>query len=141
MACHTDRWLRGALLSGQAERTWELAQHATALVGHIRSTHTADGYTALLMGNLAAFHHAHGQYDAAHSLLELEWLGRARAPLDRSTRSAFAVAGCREIHPYPRLVVPRTHSAYDEVNRHPQRRQLLGESLHSRLALTANQVQ
>ncbi|KMS76588.1 hypothetical protein ACM01_05310 [Streptomyces viridochromogenes] len=82
VACHTDRWLRGALLSGQAERTWELAQHATALVGHIRSTRTADGYTALLMGNLAAFHHAHGQYDAAHSLLELEleWLGRAGDP-------------------------------------------------------------
>ncbi|MFG3590486.1 hypothetical protein [Streptomyces sp. NPDC047990] len=82
VACHTDRWLRGALLSGQAERSWELAQHATALVGHIRSTHTADGYTALLMGNLAAFHHAHGQYDAARALLELEleWLARAGDP-------------------------------------------------------------
>ncbi|MFJ2607989.1 hypothetical protein ACIO13_23895 [Streptomyces sp. NPDC087425] len=82
VACHTDRWLRGALLSGQAERSWELAQHATALVGHIRATQTADENTALLMGNLAAFHHAHGQYDAAHSLLELEldWLERAGDP-------------------------------------------------------------
>lgn len=82
VACHTDRWLRGALLTGQAERSWELAQHATALVGHIRATQTADGHTALLMGNLAAFHHAHGQYEAAHNLLELEleWLARADDP-------------------------------------------------------------
>ncbi|MGI5372598.1 hypothetical protein [Streptomyces iakyrus] len=82
VAYHTDRWLRGALLTGQAERSWELAQHATALVGHIHTTQTADGHTALLMGNLAAFHHAHGQYEAAHSLLELEleWLQRAGDP-------------------------------------------------------------
>ncbi|GGT87747.1 NB-ARC domain-containing protein [Streptomyces violascens] len=82
LAFHTDRWLRGALLTGQAERTWELAQHATALVGHIRSAGTADTFTALLMGNLAAFHHAHGQYESAQRLLEqeLEWLVQAGDP-------------------------------------------------------------
>ncbi|MEU2624624.1 hypothetical protein ABZ642_42045 [Streptomyces sp. NPDC007157] len=93
VACHTDRWLRGALLTGQAERSWELAQHATALVGHIRATQTTDENTALLMGNLAAFHHAHGQYDAAHSLLELEleWLQRAGDPDEGLTAQAHTL--------------------------------------------------
>ncbi|WP_107471483.1 NB-ARC domain-containing protein [Streptomyces sp. PTY087I2] len=82
LAFHTDRWLRGALLTGQAERSWELAQHATNLVGHIRSAGTADTFTALLMGNLAAFHQAHGQYESAQGLLqlELEWLVQAGNP-------------------------------------------------------------
>ncbi|MER5724691.1 NB-ARC domain-containing protein [Streptomyces sp. NPDC002418] len=82
LAFHSDRWLRGALLTGQAERSWELAQHATALVGHIHSAGTADTFTALLMGNLAAFHHAHGQYESAQRLLELEleWLVQAGNP-------------------------------------------------------------
>ncbi|WP_159106956.1 hypothetical protein, partial [Streptomyces coelicoflavus] len=82
LAFHTDRWLRGALLTGQAERSWELAQHATNLVGHIRSAGAADTFTALLMGNLAAFHQAHGQYESAQGLLqlELEWLAQAGNP-------------------------------------------------------------
>ncbi|MFJ5834667.1 hypothetical protein [Streptomyces sp. NPDC093089] len=82
LAFHTDRWLRGALLTGQAERSWELAQHAGALVGHIQAAQIVDEHTALLMGNLAAFHQAHGQYEAARELLELEleWLDRAGDP-------------------------------------------------------------
>ncbi|MEV0266055.1 hypothetical protein AB0I49_32605 [Streptomyces sp. NPDC050617] len=82
VASHTDRWLRGAMHTGQAERAWELAQHAAALVRHIEAAEVADLYTSLLMGNLAAFHHAHGQYDAAQRLLELEleWLRRAGDP-------------------------------------------------------------
>ncbi|MEV5975074.1 hypothetical protein [Streptomyces sp. NPDC051921] len=93
LACHTDRWLRGALVTGQAERSWELAQHATVLVGHIRSAQVADEHTALLMGNLAAFHHAHGQYDAARGLLELEleWLSRAGEPDAGVTAQAHAM--------------------------------------------------
>ncbi|MEV5385709.1 hypothetical protein [Streptomyces sp. NPDC052721] len=95
LAFHTDRWLRGALLTGQAERSWELAQHATALVGRIRAAEVADGPTALLMGNLASFHLAHGQYDAAHRLLELEleWLRGAGEPdpgLAAQARTALA---------------------------------------------------
>ncbi|MEV7521279.1 NB-ARC domain-containing protein [Streptomyces sp. NPDC091371] len=82
LAFHTDRWLRGALLTGQPERSWQLAQHASALVGYIRLAGTADTFTALLMGNLAAFHHAHGQYESAQRLLklELEWLVQAGNP-------------------------------------------------------------
>ncbi|WP_432747206.1 ATP-binding protein [Streptomyces sp. JH002] len=93
VAFHTDRWLRGAIHTGQAERAWELAQHATALVGHIKAVPVADLHTSLLMGNLAGFHHAHGQYDAAQNLLELEleWLRRAGDP-DRSlTAQAHAL--------------------------------------------------
>lgn len=82
VASHTDRWLRGAMHTGQAERAWELAQHAAALVRHVEAAQVADLYTSLLMGNLAAFHHAHGQYEAAQNLLELEleWLRRAGNP-------------------------------------------------------------
>ncbi|WP_405500915.1 NB-ARC domain-containing protein [Streptomyces anulatus] len=82
VAGHTDRWLRGAMHTGQAERAWELAQHAAALVRHSEAAEVADLYTSLLMGNLASFHHAHGQYDAAQRLLELElnWLRRAGDP-------------------------------------------------------------
>ncbi|MFD9211822.1 hypothetical protein ACFVY9_01645 [Streptomyces sp. NPDC059544] len=82
VASHADRWLRGAMHTGQADRAWELAQHAAALVRHIKTAQVTDLYTSLLMGNLAAFHHAHGQYDAAQSLLELEleWLRRAGDP-------------------------------------------------------------
>ncbi|MFB7633946.1 NB-ARC domain-containing protein [Streptomyces sp. NPDC056149] len=85
VASHTDRWLCGAMQTGQAERAWELAQHAAALVRHIETGKVADQYTSLLMGNLAAFYRAHGQYDAAQNLLELEleWLRRAGDP-DRS---------------------------------------------------------
>ncbi|WP_143670229.1 hypothetical protein [Streptomyces antimycoticus] len=82
VASHTDRWLRGAMQTGQADRAWELAQHAAVLVRHIETAQVADAHTSLLMGNLAAFHRAHGQYDAAQSLLELEleWLRRAGDP-------------------------------------------------------------
>ncbi|MFI1035226.1 hypothetical protein [Streptomyces sp. NPDC020951] len=93
VASHADRWLRGAMYTGQAERAWELAQHAAALVRHIQATQVTDDSTALLMGNLAAFHHAHGQYDAAQSLLELEleWLGRAGDPDEGLAAQAHAV--------------------------------------------------
>lgn len=93
VASHTDRWLRGAIQTGQAERAWELAQHATALVRHIERAQVADGYTSLLMGNLAAFHHAHGQYEAAQSLLELEleWLRRAGDPDEGMAAQAHTV--------------------------------------------------
>ncbi|MFI9175507.1 hypothetical protein [Streptomyces lincolnensis] len=71
-AGHTNQWLLGAIETGQAERSWELAQHATALVWHIEEAGVADLHTCLLMGNLAAFHLAHGQYEVAQGLLERE---------------------------------------------------------------------
>ncbi|MGW2305428.1 NB-ARC domain-containing protein [Streptomyces sp. NPDC001809] len=72
IAAHTDQWLLGAIETGEAERSWELAQHATALVGHIEDAGVADLHTCLLMGNLAAFHLSHGQYETAQRLLERE---------------------------------------------------------------------
>lgn len=82
VASHTERWLRGAIQTGQAERAWELAQHAATLVRHIETAQVADEYTSLLIGNLAAFHGTHGQYNAVQYLLELEleWLRRAGNP-------------------------------------------------------------
>ena len=56
-------------------------------------------------------------------------------------RSPFALAWCSEIHPYPRLEVPGTHFAYDEVNGRPDWGQFLSESPHTRFAPLANHVQ
>ncbi|CUW25474.1 ATP-binding protein [Streptomyces reticuli] len=78
-AGHTNRWLLGAIETGQADRAWELSQHATALVRHIEDADVADLHTCLLMGNLAAFHLAHGQYETARQLLEQESVRLARA--------------------------------------------------------------
>ncbi len=78
-AGHTDRWLLGAIEAGHAERAWELSQHATALVGHIEDAGIADLRTCLLMGNLAAFHLAHGRYETAERLLAQERVRLAQA--------------------------------------------------------------
>ncbi|MFJ7988501.1 hypothetical protein [Streptomyces sp. NPDC096351] len=72
VAAHTDKWLLGAIETGEAERSWELAQHVTALVGHVEDAGIADLHTCLLMGNLAAFHLSHGRYETAQRLLEEE---------------------------------------------------------------------
>ncbi|PVC82362.1 NB-ARC domain-containing protein [Streptomyces sp. CS014] len=72
VAAHTNQWLLGAIEAGEAERSWELAQHVTALIGHVEDVGIADLQTCLLMGNLAAFHLAHGQYETAQQLLERE---------------------------------------------------------------------
>jgi hypothetical protein len=95
MACHTDRWLRGAIETGQAERAWELAQHASALIRHIEATQTADTYTSALMGNLAGLYLVNGRYKSAQELLEreLEWLHIAGDPdegLAAQTHSVLA---------------------------------------------------
>ncbi|WNI14075.1 hypothetical protein [Actinacidiphila sp. ITFR-21] len=71
-AAHTDVWLVQALRTGQAERSWLLAQHAAVLVGHLTTAGLAHNAAANLMGNLAAFHYGHGQYEQAHGLLEQE---------------------------------------------------------------------
>lgn len=54
---------------------------------------------------------------------------------------SFDGLGRREVDPYPRLPVPVAHLAYDQVDGCPHWRQLLHESLHSRLASAANRVQ
>ncbi|MFJ9459135.1 hypothetical protein ACIRST_29115 [Kitasatospora sp. NPDC101447] len=71
-AYHTDRWLAEAMNSGESERAWELAQHASALLGHIERVQAIHNHTALLAGNLAGFHGNHGQYATAIRLLQLE---------------------------------------------------------------------
>ncbi|TQF04394.1 hypothetical protein E6W39_21935 [Kitasatospora acidiphila] len=75
-ATHTNAWLCTAVDHRQSERAWELAQHATVLAGHLERLEVITSHTALLLGNLAGFHHDHGRYDHARNLLEQElaWL-------------------------------------------------------------------
>ncbi|WP_179202535.1 NB-ARC domain-containing protein [Streptomyces caniscabiei] len=76
-AFHAERWLREALDHGVGLRAHELSLHASELAHHVRALNIRSNYTALLLGNLASFHHSRGNEQLSFELLnlELDWLG------------------------------------------------------------------
>ncbi|WP_449347071.1 hypothetical protein [Streptomyces xanthochromogenes] len=94
-AFHTERWLREALDHGVGLRAHEISLHASELAHHARSLHIRTNYTALLLGNLASFHHSRGNEKLSFDLLNLElaWLGDiadANEVLEIQTRISLA---------------------------------------------------
>ncbi|WP_157180469.1 NB-ARC domain-containing protein [Protofrankia coriariae] len=82
MACHVDRWLSVGMEVGRSEWTWDVAQHAISLAVHIRRLSIKSNISALLIGNIAAFHESQGRAAEAAELLELElaWLAKIENP-------------------------------------------------------------
>ncbi len=81
-AFHTNRWLYLSMEIEHADRSWELAQHAAALVEHARRRKVKDNHVAVLLGNLAGFKQRQGDIQEAADLLKLElaWLDEIEAP-------------------------------------------------------------
>ncbi|MFE3547422.1 NB-ARC domain-containing protein [Streptomyces kronopolitis] len=81
-AFHTDRWLCVSMEVGHADRSWELAQHADALVTHACRRDVKDNHTAVLLGNLVGFKKLQGEVREAIELLmlELAWLDEIDTP-------------------------------------------------------------
>jgi hypothetical protein len=82
MAFHVNRWLSRAIDLMDGDRSWEIAQHATALIKHIERLDIRDNDATLLLGNLAAFNESQGEYPTARRLLrqELSWLREVQNP-------------------------------------------------------------
>ncbi|MFJ8475020.1 NB-ARC domain-containing protein [Kitasatospora sp. NPDC094011] len=112
-ASHTNGWLSHAIDHGQSDRAWELAQHAMVLAGHLERLEVVTSSTALLLGNLAAFHKDQGRYDQARSLLEQELVWLAASP-EQDTR----ITAQARIRLASLLQLTSTTDPSDEITRH-----------------------
>ncbi|MET7821506.1 hypothetical protein [Micromonospora zamorensis] len=72
LAFYVDLWLEAAMHNGEADRVHVIAPHAEILAGHLRRLGVATNSAAIMLGNLANFHHAQGNLTEAQGLLEAE---------------------------------------------------------------------
>ncbi|MFG1715468.1 hypothetical protein [Micromonospora sp. NPDC049203] len=72
VAFYVDLWLEAAMHNGEAGRVHVIAPHAEILAGHLRRLGVATNSAAVMLGNLASFHHAQGNLTDAQGLLEAE---------------------------------------------------------------------
>ncbi|MFG2011911.1 hypothetical protein ACGFNF_22900 [Micromonospora sp. NPDC048868] len=72
LAFYVDLWLEAAMHNGEADRVHVIAPHAEVLAGHLRRLGVATNNAAIMIGNLASFHHAQGNLSEAQDLLQSE---------------------------------------------------------------------